>query len=379
MPDSLPRILCVDDEPNLLSALYRMLSEDYDVTTARSAAEALAILGREPPFVVVVSDMRMPQMDGAAFLARVKEGWPDAVRILLTGQTDMSQAIAAINDGAIFRYLTKPCPQEDLRLALEAAIAKYRCEQNERNLLESTLAALVKTLTEILSVATPWAFHRSSIAVACVRHALPKLRWRNPWIYEVAASLSQVGCIGIPRDVLIRDAGRRPLTPSEAKLIAEHPDAACKLLSAIPRLEKAAQIVRYQTSIPPRGTDPEVERGAELLRAVLMLERNASLGQNGGGARQQLEAIYPALSDDVIAALADFRGAVSEMRIAFVAELRPGWVLEQDVYTNAGMLLLSKGHELTDTAILALRRQLACNAISEPIHVRCHASSRSAG
>ncbi|HJU40308.1 MAG TPA: response regulator, partial [Tahibacter sp.] len=250
MTDALPRILCVDDEPNLLSALYRTLCEEYEVTTARSAAEALAILGREPPFAIVVSDMRMPQMDGAAFLARVKEGWPDAVRILLTGQTEMSQAIAAINEGAIFRYLTKPCPQEELRRTLDAAIAKYRCEQNERSLLESTLAALVKTLTEILSVATPWAFHRSSIAVACVRHALVKLRWRNAWIYEIAASLSQIGCIGIPRDVLIRDAARRPLTPPETKLIAEHPDVACKLLSSIPRLEKVAQIVRYQSVIP---------------------------------------------------------------------------------------------------------------------------------
>lgn len=370
-----PRILCVDDEPNLLSALYRTLCEDYDVTTAHGGAEALAILAREAPFEVVVSDMRMPQMDGAAFLARVKEGWPDAVRVLLTGQTDMTQAISAINEGAIFRYLAKPCPQEELRRTLESAVAKYRCDQNERHLLESTLTALVKTLTEILALATPWAFHRSSIAVACVRHALPRLRWRNPWIYEVAASLSQIGCIGIPRDVLIRDAARRPLTAPESKLIAEHPDAASKLLAAIPRLEKVAQIVRYQGAPPPRGTDPEVQRGAELLRAVLTLERNASLGQ-GGRVRQQLEAIYPALSDEVVGALADFRGAVSEMRIAFVAELRPGWVLEQDVYTTTGMLLLSKGHELTDTAILALRRQLACNALAEPIHVRCHAPVR---
>ena len=103
------RILCVDDEPRVLEGIRRTLGMDFDVTTAEGGAQALALLIRRERFALTISDMRMPGMDGAAYLERAAQLAPDMVRILLTGQADMQAATRAINYGRIFRFLTKPC------------------------------------------------------------------------------------------------------------------------------------------------------------------------------------------------------------------------------------------------------------------------------
>ena len=104
------RILCVDDEPHLLEAIARGLRHDYDVTTAASAADGLAAIAQQPAFAIVVSDLRMPGRDGISFLSEVHRVAPDTVRVLLTGNADLDGAIAAINEGHIFKFLTKPLP-----------------------------------------------------------------------------------------------------------------------------------------------------------------------------------------------------------------------------------------------------------------------------
>jgi len=119
-----PAVLLVDDEPNLLAALRRQLFLRYDVTTCESGAEGLQRLA-EKPFVVVVSDMRMPGMDGAEFLRRARALAPNTTRVLLTGQTDVDAAIAAINDGQIFRFLNKPCSPDVLEKCLQDAVVRH--------------------------------------------------------------------------------------------------------------------------------------------------------------------------------------------------------------------------------------------------------------
>jgi len=369
LSDDLPRVLCVDDEPNLLAALQRSLDENYAVTTATSAALGLDVLQSQGPFAIVISDMRMPEMDGATFLTQVRERWPGTVRILLTGQADTESAIAAINGGAIFRFLCKPCPQTTLHAALEQAMQQNRTAEIEHALLETTLAATVKVLAEVLSISAPWAFKRASFARACVRHALVKLQWPDAWMYEVAAALSQIGAIGIPDESVRRDIAQRPLTPAEMRLMAEHPETAYRLVKEIPRLERVAEIIRYQAIAPPFGASPEVARGAELLRAALVLSKDAMRGRYAPRPAEGLRISLPSIAPGIVAALADFRDAAGKMHAAMIAELLPGWVAAEDVCTVKGRLLLSKGHELTEVAIIALRRLNAGRLILEPIYV----------
>lgn len=120
------RILCVDDEPNVRSALMRHLRRHFDVSDAPSGAEALELLLAAPPFAVIVSDLRMPGMDGVSFLTRAQAIQPTAVRILLTGYGDLEVAVRAVNSGHIFRFLQKPCPPEVLLPALSEAILEHR-------------------------------------------------------------------------------------------------------------------------------------------------------------------------------------------------------------------------------------------------------------
>ncbi|WP_368564265.1 response regulator [Pseudoxanthomonas sp. UTMC 1351] len=366
----LPRILCVDDEPNLLAALERNLFDQFDVTTANGGEAGLAAMAEGAPFDVIVSDMRMPGMDGAAFLALARERAPDTVRILLTGQADAESAIAAINQGAIFRFLSKPCPTEELVATLQQAVELHRRTLLERELLSTTLASTIKMLSEVLSMVAPWAFQRSAMLQTCVRHATQKLAWPNRWEVQAAAALSHIGCVSVPGDVIQRDLADGELSDDERKLVDAHPEVAHRLLTAIPRLEAVAEMVRYQARPAPADASADVARGAQLLRASQYLIRCLARKQPMAQAIQGLKTLNPAVSYEIVEALGDLRLSVdSGTRKARVRELIPGWRIEQDVVTKRGMMLLAQGSELSVTAIVALRNLHATGAISEPLLV----------
>ena len=120
------RILIVDDDKRVLEGLERMLRGEFAVETASSGTEGIATIHLFGPFAIVVSDMRMPGLDGAGFLDRVRELAPHTVRMLLAGHKDLDRAIAAVNEGRIFRYLTKPCEKEEMLDALRLGLAQYR-------------------------------------------------------------------------------------------------------------------------------------------------------------------------------------------------------------------------------------------------------------
>ncbi|MBK8970108.1 MAG: response regulator [Hahellaceae bacterium] len=126
------RVLAVDDEPGILSALQRQLRKTaFEWVTVDSGKEALTLLANER-FQLIISDMRMPEMDGAEFLGRVKAEWPDTVRILLTGYSEMEATVKAINDGGIFSYLSKPWEREELLALLERAAQHYQLHRNRQ-------------------------------------------------------------------------------------------------------------------------------------------------------------------------------------------------------------------------------------------------------
>lgn len=121
-----PRILCVDDDPNLLNGLCRVLGFDFTVVTENNPLAALDRLERDPDFQVVLSDLKMPQIDGTLFLARTQRIIPAATRVLLTGEADLPAAIAAINQAGVFRFLSKPCAGDQLVDAVRAAVDQHR-------------------------------------------------------------------------------------------------------------------------------------------------------------------------------------------------------------------------------------------------------------
>lgn len=363
------RILCVDDEPRILEALERTLGERFEVSTAESGADGLQLLTADGPFAVVVSDMRMPQMDGAVFLSRVQDVAPDTTRVLLTGQADIQSAIDAVNRGGIFRFLCKPCPIDVLERALEAAVEQHRLRLLERELLEQTLAGTLKMLADILALVAPSLFAQANRLRDCVMHLTKKLRLGEPWQYEVAAMLSQIGLVSLPPDVIERAVAGKTLTEEERRLIQEHPAVGHRLVMQIPRLEKVAAMIRDQRSPQPTEIAPVVI-GAGMLRIAgeldIMLGRGVSYAEALAGLVQR------GCDPQLIAALKDYRPPEAQtwLRALAVAELKPGMVLDDEVRSRSGNVMVAKGQVVTTVLLERIRRIAQTIGIVEPIHVR---------
>src|SRR6266700_2888600 len=116
------KVLCVDDESNVLEAYQRNLRKRFTIDTALGGEPALALIASQGPYAVIVTDMQMPGMDGVEFLMRVRQKAPDTVRLMLTGNADQKTAVEAVNKGHVFSFLSKPCPAESLEAALENAL-----------------------------------------------------------------------------------------------------------------------------------------------------------------------------------------------------------------------------------------------------------------
>jgi response regulator RpfG family c-di-GMP phosphodiesterase len=262
------RILFVDDDTNMLASMQRALYKDFGIDIAASPEQGLKQIAEYGPYAVVISDLTMPGMSGITFLACVHDESPDTVRVMLTGNADLDSAIAAVNEGNIFRFLTKPIQHDILVKTLEASIAQYKLITAERELLQKTLAGSVKVLIDIMSLASPMAFSRASRASRYVRLLADKLEIEDSWQYEMAAMLSQIGCIALPQGILEGLHTGRQLTEEENKALKSHLVIARRLLANIPRLDSISRMIdlQYEPFSKLQGADG-VCFGAQMLRA----------------------------------------------------------------------------------------------------------------
>ena len=215
------KILLVDDEPNVLDGYRRTLGREFTLETAVGGQEALALM-EKAPYAVVVSDMRMPGMDGVQLLSRVKTQSPDTIRVMLTGHADMETAINAINEGSIFRFLNKPATKDMMAKTLTSALVQYRLVTAEKQLLEQTLSGALQVLTEVLSLVNPAAFSRAARARRYIHHVVTSMKLGNPWQYEVAAMLSQLGCVTLAPETIDAVYKGDTLSPEEQAQYDSH-------------------------------------------------------------------------------------------------------------------------------------------------------------
>src|SRR5579862_2381726 len=229
------KILLVDDDSNVLDGYRRSLSREFLMETAQGGADALALAADKGPYAVVISDMRMPGMDGIQLLSRIKALSPDTIRVMLTGNADTETAISAINEGSIFRFLNKPCSKEVMAKTMTAALVQYRLVTAEKQLLEQTLSGALQVLTEVLSLVNPTAFGRAERARRYIHHVVAAMKLKNPWQYEVAAMLSQLGCVTLAPETIEAVYSGEKLSANEQAQYDAHPSVAFTLLSKIPR------------------------------------------------------------------------------------------------------------------------------------------------
>jgi len=373
------KILFVDDEPRILDSIWRNLHRQFKISTATSGEEALKKLMKEGPYEVIVSDMRMPGMDGTRFLSEAHKLAPDTVRILLTGQADMNDAVAVVNQGQIFRFLTKPCSPPTLANAIQAGIRQYQLVTAEKDLLEKTLHGSIKLLTEILSIVNPEAFSLSIRLKRITHNLASRLNIAILWEVDLAAMLSQIGVVTLPQELLNKKRSDRPLNTEETTFLNKHLLVGRKLLKNIPRLEKVAEAIYYQEKCydgegfpkdSVKGKDiPLVARILKVAKDYLRLkDRNYNPVQ----ALEFMKKQHLRYDPEVLAALeAEILNAESGFIVKEISaeRIEVGMVLADDVRTRSGALLIPKRHEISEIVKLRILHFAEAKNLTEPLKV----------
>jgi response regulator RpfG family c-di-GMP phosphodiesterase len=343
---------------------------------ANGPEEAVQYLADQGPYAVVVSDMQMPNMTGIELLAYVRRTSPNTVRMMLTGNADQKTAVDAINSGHIFRFLNKPCPAEKLVEVLDAGLEQYRLIVGEKELLSKTLSGSVALLTEVLSLVNPTAFSQAGRARRLAHFVCQRLGVEQAWQIEMAAMLSQVGCVTIPAEIVKKYYYGEPLNPAEQELVDAHPKVGAELVAKIPRLEIVSKYIAHQRNVLyeiESSNDlltKDEQLGAKILKVVLdyeLMSMTASSARALHVMRYGRDGHYDLA---VLHALAESEGVSVQSQSLAIAELEEGMILDEHVFSSTGELLVAEGHEVTQSVIIRLKSYAKSRGVREPIRVR---------
>jgi len=355
------RVLCVDDEPRVLEGLRLHLRKEYDVHCAVSGPEALKKLRELKQVAVIVSDMRMPGMDGATLLHQVMQQFPAVTRILLTGEPGRDAAVSAVNKGNIFRFLTKPCAPDQLKVAVDAGVIHHRLLNAEQQILQETVLGCIKALTDVLALASPVAFGRATGVKRLAMEFAARLECGEFWQLEAAAMLSQIGYLSLPVELVEKLYYGEKLTPDEQKQADEVAKVAIRLLEHIPRLDPVLQILTALNM-----SDEQVARLGEgtiglatrVLSMTLHYDALISRGHPVDIAVQTLRTRSARYGAALVEQFSQHVGASAttrEIRELPLWSLQPGMTLEHDLRTSNGTLLVPRGFEVTQTFLERIR------------------------
>jgi response regulator RpfG family c-di-GMP phosphodiesterase len=427
-----PTLLFVDDEPSILSALRRLFRpHGYQIFIAESGAAGLEVLAKEH-IDLVISDMRMPEMDGAMFLKEVRARWPNVMRILLTGYADITSTVAAINQGEIYRYISKPWDDSEIVTIVAEAIEHQTLKQENQRLTTLTQAQndQLKELNAGLEkkVAERTAEVRQALAFVEQSHSELKksfltsvqvfaglIELRNGTagsqiaghgrrVAEQARSVGQrlglpdtevqnimlagllhdIGKIGLPDDLLTKPFNT--LTPEQRALVVKHPVIGQNVLMGIEKFKDAAIIVRHHhecfdgSGYPDRLAGSAIPQGGRILQVVndydslligTLVQRPLKPQEAQKFIIENRGKRYdPAVVDAFIALLTDTgKPVITEVPYRPLL-LKPGMVLSRDFLHRDGYLLLAKGAVLTAEVIAQLIKMEDAEQHKLMLHVR---------
>ncbi len=368
------RILIVDDDRDLLRALRDGLLGSFLVETASDPREALERLGTIPELAVVVADMRMPGMSGLELLRQARSIVPNASRMMLTSADDAQTAIAAINEGNVCRFLTKPCGLHVLEAAIREALD---LRQTIHHLLEAqfrTLAGTVEVLSKVIQMVKPESHALAQRLSQRMRELALEMLHPEFWELEVAAMLTPLGAIG----------SAQPYSDGDptAAFSGDFPQAAAALLRQIPRLEKIACSVAYLgknfdgSGQPQDGiAGNQIPLGARMLRVVRDLEERLGTGCTAGEALRLMQLDEGLYDPSVLAAALACFGEdphahlPNTTSVSWLA-LQEGDTLADDIPSETGSLLLTKGCRVTPNLRRMLQEMASGGRMPESVRIR---------
>ncbi len=376
-----PQILCIDDDPDLLDGLELSLRRLGEVHTAPDGDNALVLAAQLPRLAVVVCDMRMPGRNGAEVLQVFSEQYPEATRILLTGYADIQSAIAAVNQGNLFRFLSKPAANDVLQKAVYDGIKQHQLVIAERQLLTQTLRGSVEALSEALAMSSPAIFGQAKRVATLVKACAEEQYGQSDWMMESAVFLINLGLVGLPVEMHEKVLDRKKLDPAEKALLEQAHARTMHLLSNIPRLEMVRDLLRFiqpktggQLETPP-GQHALLREKASLIRAIIMYVSYESSGQTMSGALNSIAqsgSMSGRLLEVIRKRVGDSLLVDCQVSLPFNL-LRPGMILNKSLYTPSGILVAPAGYQITDGFTLRLMALLP-RATSElyPVRIPSH-------
>ena len=343
--------------------LARFLAPSFQVETAADVLQALKLIQEDiAPFAAIVTG-HLAFLDPIEFLQRTRDLSPNSGRVVLTGSTDGEIANQALNSGAVFRFLTKPCRPETLLATVAAAAEHYRRLESDRILLERTVRGAVSALAGVLALAAPTAFARGMRLKNYVGPLSDVLDVGNPWEVEVAAVTSQLGCVSMSPSLVSRLHRGQQLDAAEQRMVEELPLMADAYLAQIPRLESVRGILRHLnthfdgTHSPTKESRKRIPIGARILKAVGDLDWLLAGGMPISLALGNLSASNGIYDPDVLAAVREKFGPEAQVGVRRVRlrHLQEGMVFAADVKGPRGLLLAAQGQEVGPVLISRLR------------------------
>ncbi|MDD4155280.1 MAG: response regulator [Candidatus Cloacimonetes bacterium] len=383
------KILFVDDEENVLQAFKRNFYKIFNLSTALSGNEAIALIN-ENEFAVVITDMRMPEMNGIELLDKIKDISPDTVRMMLTGYADIETTLNAVNQGNIFRFMTKPWPSDQLQRMIIAGIRQYRMIKTEKEILEKTLSGIIQLLNQILALTNPIAMDKTHRMYNYAKHIINKLNIEDSWQFEIASLLSQLGCINLSDDLILKqykpkfkdfkafDQFQYDMNSEEKELFLTHPEIGEHLLKSIPRMNIISKIIGNQFKTYNELKNDKllsfntIMIGAQILRICNDLDNAVLSGYTINEILTFMLDRPDTYNNYIVKQLFDFKDIerkyiIQEMK---VSELSPSMITQDNVLSKNGIILVTKEIQLTPTSIEILRTYSKGAGVKEPIKVK---------
>jgi FixJ family two-component response regulator len=355
------KIMLVDDEENVLNGYRRTIRGQFIMKFFSDPFEALNSLKEDSDYSVIISDFNMPGMKGLEFLKKVHEINSNTVKILLTGYADLQLVIDAINEGYIYRFLTKPCESEKLIEAIKQGVKQYKLVTAEKELLEKTLRGSIKVLIDILSISNPSLFNRASLMRDLAKKIIQRLGITESWEIDIAVLLSQIGCMGIPSEVVDKRIKGLPLSSKEEEIYYSHAEIGSMLLKNIPRLEKVSQAISLQFKTSERIDSVEnsyIESNTLFIAKLLRLLNDYFwITERGIDSEKAIDFLNEERNQYDSLLLGALEAEVKGAKQGFITiskslnELREGMILAENLVDSNNYMLLPKGTVLSEIYI----------------------------
>ncbi|MBX7148931.1 response regulator [bacterium] len=376
---NLRNVLIVDDEQGILNSLKRLLRQEHiEIDTINSPLEALKMVEKKN-YTLVISDQRMPEMEGAELLEKIKEISPQSVRILLTGYTDIKAAMDSVNKGGIYRFLTKPWNDDSLKSEVRAALQYAELEQS--------FMGSVKALSLVSEKANSFMGHHSKRVAKLAVEIAKKMGLKAKDIFqiEMAALLHDVGKMLVPSPIL--ETKEDKLKDTERAILKRHPEFGEGILRSMPNLLEASKIVRHHhenmdgTGYPDRLQSSLIPVGSRIIAAADAFDKalntkevfKSSTLEN---ALEYVTSLTPKILDkSIVLVLKECaRGFLINRDYDSEIEVKPydltaGMTLSRDIKTLTGVLLLAKDTLITAENFLQTQKYLAAHPFIEGIFV----------